>query len=230
VNAYYGALLWASVALSPAYVQYAQLLLASEQQAARVYWHLYPQQSATDPNNPYPEASVRALTTMGNVQDWQTGAFLWWGSQKSEIAAIQMLPVTPVNELLYDAQWVQNVWQYTASEFADPTIADSWFVVLDIMVLPGLTFLPRRKSIIIAAYSNSNPQMAAAWSTNLTDWGTGNTYTNELFFISTRPNPSGAPICSSMPQNPVGNFTIQVGSAVAVPRSQLLTSRIGRQH
>jgi endoglucanase Acf2 len=134
VNAYYGALLWASVALPPAYVQYAQLLLASEQQAARVYWHLYPQQSATDPNNPYPEASVRALTTMGNVQDWQTGAFLWWGSQKSEIAAIQMLPVTPVNELLYDAQWVQNVWQYTASEFADPTIADSWFVVLDIMV------------------------------------------------------------------------------------------------
>jgi hypothetical protein len=33
--------------------------------------------------------------------------------------------------------------------------------------------------VIIAAYSNANPQVAAAWSANLTTWGSGNTYTNE---------------------------------------------------
>jgi endo-1,3(4)-beta-glucanase len=55
---------------------YAQLLLASEQHAAQVYWHLYPSQSTTARDNPYPEASVRSLITMGNVEDWQSGAWL----------------------------------------------------------------------------------------------------------------------------------------------------------
>lgn len=85
--------------------------------------------------------------------------------------------------------------------------------------------------MIIAAYSNANPQVAAAWSANITDWGasppslirlravlteligTGNTYTNELFFIGTRPNPSGTPICGALPQNPYGNFKLQVASS-----------------
>lgn len=31
--------------------------------------------------------------------DWQAGAWLFWGSQKVQIAAIQMLPVIPVNEV-----------------------------------------------------------------------------------------------------------------------------------
>jgi endoglucanase Acf2 len=34
----------------------------------------------------------------------------FWGAETVEIAAIQMLPVTPVNEYLYDSEWVQNVW------------------------------------------------------------------------------------------------------------------------
>lgn len=43
----------------------------------------------------------------------------------------------------------------------------------------------------------------------LSSLGSGNTYTNELHFIGTRPNPSGSPICGSMPSNPYGNFKIQ---------------------
>jgi endo-1,3(4)-beta-glucanase len=92
-------LLWASVALSQDFVNYANLLLTTEQQGAQVYWHLYPQQSQTDPNNPYPEPGLRALTTIGNVEDWQAGAWLFWGNQKVEIAAIQMLPITPDKEV-----------------------------------------------------------------------------------------------------------------------------------
>ena len=38
---------------------------------------------------------------MGNVEDWHSGAWLFWGAEKSEIAAIQILPVTPVNEARY---------------------------------------------------------------------------------------------------------------------------------
>ncbi|PNY25387.1 Glycoside hydrolase family 81 protein [Tolypocladium capitatum] len=124
INGYYGALLWASVALSQDYVNYAKLLLATEQHAAHVYWHLNPQQSATDRDNPYPEQEVRNLVTMGNVMDWQSGAFLFWGNQKVEIAAIQILPVTPANEVLYDNQWVTNMWSYTMPELVNPAISD----------------------------------------------------------------------------------------------------------
>jgi endo-1,3(4)-beta-glucanase len=38
-------------------------------------------------------------------------------------------------------------------ELVDPTIGDEW------------------KSVIIDAYSNANPQVAAAWSANLSTWG-----------------------------------------------------------
>jgi endo-1,3(4)-beta-glucanase len=48
-----------------------------------------------------------------------------------------------------------------------------------------------------------------------TKTGSGNTYTNELYFIGTRPNPSGTPICDSMPQNPYGNFKLQLASTGA---------------
>ncbi|KAH7469672.1 hypothetical protein H9L39_13795 [Fusarium oxysporum f. sp. albedinis] len=37
----------------------------------------------------------------------------------------------------------------------------------------------------------------------------GNTYTNELYFISTRPNQNGQPICGSLPENPYGDYKIQ---------------------
>jgi endo-1,3(4)-beta-glucanase len=80
-------------------VNYAKLLLATEMHSVQVYWHLYPDQASTDPNNPYPEQGLRDLVTIGNVEDWQAGAWLFWGSQKSEIAAIQILPVQPVNEV-----------------------------------------------------------------------------------------------------------------------------------
>jgi endo-1,3(4)-beta-glucanase len=75
------------------------MLVATEQQAAQIYWHLYPSQSQTARDNPYPEADMRKLITMGNVEDWQSGAWLFWGSQRVEIASIQILPLTPINEV-----------------------------------------------------------------------------------------------------------------------------------
>ncbi|KAF4960357.1 hypothetical protein FGADI_1004 [Fusarium gaditjirri] len=191
VNGYYGAMLWATVALDQEHAEFARLLLAMEQQAARIYWHLYPSAGKDDPTNPYPEDKFRDLITVGNVMDWQTGAWLFWGAEKVQIAAIQILPVTPVNEVMYDAEWVGNVFSYTMPELANASYADSW------------------KSVIYAAYANAKPQEAATWSANLSDWGSGNTYTNELYFISTRPNLKGQPICGTLPTNPYGDFKIQ---------------------
>ncbi|KAG5729861.1 putative endo-1,3(4)-beta-glucanase 2 [Termitomyces sp. T112] len=189
VNGYYGALLWADATSNAEIKNYARLLIATEQHAAQVYWHLYPTASATGRDQPYPEQSLRDLVTIGNVMDWQAGAWLFWGAQKIEIAAIQILPVTPVNEYMYDPAWAQAVHDYTIQELNNATYGDEW------------------KSVIYLAYSQANPVVAAQLSSSLTSWGTGNTFSNQLYFLSTRPGASN--VCASAPSNPIGNFYIQ---------------------
>ena len=76
MNGYYGALLWADVTGNTDIKNYARMLVAQEQHAAKVYWHLYPDQSSTDRDQPYPEKNLRSLITIGNVEDWQSGAWL----------------------------------------------------------------------------------------------------------------------------------------------------------
>lgn len=49
--------------------------------------------------------------------------------------------------------------------------------------------------------------------TNKIPKGSGNTFTNELYFIGTRPNKSGQPICGNLPQNPYGKYKIQAASS-----------------
>lgn len=76
INGYYGALLWAEVTGNTNIQNYARLLLATEQHASQTYWHMYPAASATDRDQPYPEQALRDLVTIGNVEDWQSGAWL----------------------------------------------------------------------------------------------------------------------------------------------------------
>ncbi|KIY43569.1 glycoside hydrolase family 81 protein [Fistulina hepatica ATCC 64428] len=189
VNGYYGAMLYSNISGNSLLQQYSVLLLATEQHAAQVYWHLYPDAEATARDQPYPEQAVRDLVTMGNIMDYQAGAWLYWGSETVEIAAIQILPVTPVNEYLYDAEWARQVINYTANELSNSSYDDAW------------------KSVIYLAYSEADVQDAANRSTELLDWGTGNSYSNQLYYLSTRAGASG--ICNSLPANPVGVYMLQ---------------------
>ncbi|KIY51480.1 glycoside hydrolase family 81 protein [Fistulina hepatica ATCC 64428] len=189
INGYYGSLLWANITGNSDIVDYARLLLATEQHGAQVYWHLYPEANGSARDQPYPEQDVRDLVTMGNVEDWQSGAWLFWGDEQIEIAAIQMLPVTPVNEYLYDVAWVENVWSYALDEILDPSYDDEW------------------KCVIYCAYSQANLSEAATMSSSLTTWGTGNSYSNQMYFLATREGASG--VCSSLPANPLGNYVFQ---------------------
>jgi endo-1,3(4)-beta-glucanase len=102
---------------------------------------------------------------------------------------------------MYDATWAQAVFNYTLSEINDPTIGDEW------------------KSVIYLAYSQANPSDAAQRSASLTTWGSGNSYSNQLYFLSTRPGASG--ICTSAASNPIGSFTIQSSSGNYVSSASL---------
>lgn len=111
---------------------------------------------------------------------------------------------------MYDTEWVKNVWSY-AGQYHHRTIKTQKLTVLSNLAdeISNATFGDDWKSVIALAYSNANPQDAAKTSAALTNWGSGNTYSNQIYFLSTRPNPSGAAICTADTQNPEGPFHIQ---------------------
>ncbi|KIY52601.1 hypothetical protein FISHEDRAFT_55830 [Fistulina hepatica ATCC 64428] len=99
INGYYGSLLWANVTGNSDIVDYTRLLLATEQHGAQVYWHPYPEANGSACDQPDPEQDVHNLVTMGNAEDWQAASNgRFWGDEQIEIAAVQMLPVKPVNK------------------------------------------------------------------------------------------------------------------------------------
>jgi endo-1,3(4)-beta-glucanase len=55
-------------------VRKKQLLIAAEVQAVQTYWHMDPHATG---ETPYPEQGLRNLVTMGNVEDFQAGAWLY---------------------------------------------------------------------------------------------------------------------------------------------------------
>jgi endo-1,3(4)-beta-glucanase len=118
----------------------------------------------------------------------------FWGAQRSEIAAIQILPVTPINEGLYDTAWITSVWSYVAAEMVDPSIGDDW------------------KSIIQMAYGEISPQTAFSRSTNITAWGYTTSQAYLLYHLATRKNTGGGNICTAGAANPSGTFTLRAPS------------------
>lgn len=61
--------------------------------------------------------------------------------------------------------------------------------------------------VIYAAYATVNPQQAYNYSQQLSDWGSGNSASNQLYFVATRSSSSS--ICSTSLQTPQGNYYIQ---------------------
>lgn len=124
-------MLWAEITGRANIVKYCRLLIAMEQHAARVYWHLYPESDGEARDQPYPEPEVRSLVTIGmcnalsqvgnctvltrydqvmckigrlvhgcecstcipSANTATNHLFRFWGNQKVQIAAIQILPV-----------------------------------------------------------------------------------------------------------------------------------------
>ncbi|KAJ7460901.1 glycoside hydrolase family 81 protein [Mycena galericulata] len=213
INGYYGLTLFADILGNQDLQNWARLLWATEVDGAQTYWHLYP--NSTDPDTPYPEAGLRALTTIGNVEDYQAGAWLFWGAERSEIASIQILPVTPPNENMYDTAWLTGVWNYVSSELVDPTIGDEW------------------KALIYMAYGEVNPQTAFSRSTNITGWGGTTSQAYLLYHLSTRKNSGGGNICSAAASNPTGTFVLRAStgnrsvSSTAVSPNLVATSSAG---
>jgi endo-1,3(4)-beta-glucanase len=137
-----------------------RVLLALEIDAARTYWQI----PLDTPVYQDPFAQNRCVGIL-----FQTRAFFgtFFGANPEYVYGIQMLPFTPVSEELLSPAWVADAWSEMQAAAAGAD--ESW------------------RGLLHMAHAAADP--AAAWTevTSLGSWDDGNSQTNTLWWVASRP-------------------------------------------
>ena len=102
INAYYSCYLYATAVGDISRMRYMQLLYNMEIQSVKVYWHM-PDDSIYDP-------IFAANTMVGNVGALSVSASTWFGDNPQYVHGINIIPVTPVTNHLFDRPYVSTEW------------------------------------------------------------------------------------------------------------------------
>lgn len=161
VNAWYGLALLGR-ALGDANVENVGRVLATlEIQGAQRYWQVRASDSVY--RAPFSERKVVGILWGGKV-DYGT----WFGANAEFVHGIQLLPFTPISEALLARPWVEEQYPVLAAAMT-PSASQGWrgFVNLEHAIL----------------------DKEAAWRevNALTAFDDGNTKTNALYWVATRP-------------------------------------------
>ena len=160
VNAWYGVYLWGLVQGNERLRDLGRLMLALEIRAAKRYWQV----PASNTLYPPPFADNKVVGVLWGLKvEYAT----FFGNNPEFIHGIQMLPFTPISEELLPAQWVSEGYPVFSSNLAGA--AEGW------------------KGFIYLAHSIFDKDAAWAEASTLTGYDDGNTRTNTLYFIATRP-------------------------------------------
>lgn len=165
VNGYYGLYLWGMITDNIHMTNFGKLLLATEIRSAIKYWHMFP-----DDQSIYLQPFTNN-TCIGILWNTKANYATWFGLNVEYIHCIQMLPYTPMTEELLPADWIQVEYPVLATALTrtKPVIQVGW-----------TGFIYMTLSII-----NQNE----AWNLaqTLTGYDNGNSQSNTLYFIATRP-------------------------------------------
>lgn len=164
VNGYYGVYLW-GLAIGDANIRdMGRLLLATEIRSSKKYWHIFPNDAVyTTPFNTH--------TCVGIVWCTKVDYATWFGLNVEYIHGIQMLPYTPITEDLLTSDWIKVEYPdlATALTRTTPVIEEGW---------RGFVFMTQAIISKEAAWNNAQ---------TLTGYDNGNSKTNTLYWIATRP-------------------------------------------
>ncbi|MGB1074938.1 MAG: glycosyl hydrolase [Flavobacteriales bacterium] len=162
VNAWYGVYLWGLATGRTDLADLGRFLLATEIRSTHKYWQV----DSGDGIYPEPYASRKVVGVL-----WSTkvdhGTF--FGANLEFIHGIQMLPFTPITEELLEPVWVGEAYPVMSQALNSPDIGDGW------------------KGFIYSTHAVIDP--VAAWDevNTLNGHDDGNTLTNTLYWIATRP-------------------------------------------
>ncbi len=80
-----------------------------------------------------------------------------------------MLPFTPITELLLRAEWIEEEYPVVATALDSPDLGDGW------------------RGFIIMAHGIIAPETAWEDAATLSSYDNGNSKTNTLYWLATRP-------------------------------------------
>ena len=159
VNAYYGAYLWSLVREGaqddPLFelTDFARLLLATEIQGAKTYWHLLP---PSDLDNK--TASTRPVVynpsfeknyMVGNLGMLDVVCSTWFGTASLYVQMINFMPVTAITSVLFNRSYVEKEFDAVlAPILADVEMAWRGYVISDLAIIDPSTAWKESQSLV----------------------------------------------------------------------------------
>jgi endo-1,3(4)-beta-glucanase len=161
VNAWYGLMLYGLAAGDANLANVGRVLLATEIRSTQKYWHIRS-------GSPIYDEPFAGHKTVGILWSMKAEYATFFCGAEECIHGIQMLPFTPITEALLEPAWVSEEYPYIAGKLT-PASSESWrgFIALDHAVIDA----------------------TAAWAEvqALQSFDDGNTRTNALYWVATRP-------------------------------------------
>ncbi|CAM9532890.1 unnamed protein product, partial [Ascophyllum nodosum] len=162
INAYFAVYLLGLATGDNRTRDWGRVLLALELRAARKYWQM------PDGNGVY-DSFFSSHRMVGVVASLEAVQLTWFGGNVEYVHCINMLPFTPITEELLQRDFVEQEWPVLETAFVNRTPAPQWagFIALAAAVVMPLE----------------------AW-VNITEtdvFDSGNSKTNSLYWIATRP-------------------------------------------
>lgn len=210
VNAYYACYLYALATANKDLQWFSHTLLATEVQAAQLYWHM--------PNDDIYDAIFSASRMVGNIGAFDATVSTWFGSELEYVHGINMMPVTPVTTMLFDQNFAAQQYPLLASRLPPPVSAEKQACANNAnclalgMTQQGSLCCPSPEGLTLAccdADANGVKPMQDEWkgliymNHAITDreaarqqilsadgFGIGNSKCNALFFAASRPVPT----------------------------------------
>jgi len=163
-NAYYGIYLLGVAMNDPSLTFWGKMLLATETRSVQKYWHI-------TAANPIYEASFAANKVVGVMWASKVDYTTFFGTGVEFIHGIQMLPYTPYSEDLLNSDWITEEYPVVSQALTrvSPALTDDW------------------KGFILMAHAIIAPQTAWTEVQSLTFYDSGNSKTNVLYWVCTRP-------------------------------------------
>lgn len=162
VNAWYSLYLYGLATENDRVRDLGRLMLETEIRSTQMYWQV-------DSNDGiYPEAFAQNKV-VGILWSTKVDYATWFGSNTEFIHGIQMLPFTPITEQLLEPAWVEEEYPVVSTALSDGGLGQGW-----------RGFIYMTHGVI---------DVAAAWdeAQTLTGYDDGNTQTNTLYWLATRP-------------------------------------------
>jgi endoglucanase Acf2 len=142
VNGYYGAYLWSIVrngaAENPsldesAETDFARLLLATEIQGAKLYWHMMPPAASNSPKDVATIYSSKFSSNfmVGNIGMLDALCSTWFGNEELYVHMINFMPVTSVTGELFSRRYIEQEYKKSLEPLGDVEMAWRGYVVAD---------------------------------------------------------------------------------------------------